>query len=480
MASATTGPLPGEKSLQDAGLKAELQRLRRTDNVTNWYYILRTYLYLFAVIGGTVWFYQYQSASGISFWWNVPVTLLAVVLVGAGQHQLSGLAHEGVHHTLFRNKYLNDLASDWFCMFPLFSSTYHYRLQHLAHHQFVNDPDRDPDISQLRTSGHWLDFPVARKAFLAYLARQLWAPNLLRFMRVRAAYNATGTDRNPYLRKGVNPSKTAVKIGLLYLALLAGALTGLYYAGDPVLLAAVPSGLWVAFCAVFALLPSRHYHRSRVRPLIPTQVMTILRITFISLVFNALAWATFLTGAPAGLYYLLLWVVPLFTSFALFMILRQLVQHGNGGRGWLTNTRVFFVNPFIRFAVFPAGQDYHLPHHMYASVPHYRLPELHSLLMRYPDYAGQGVVVEGYFYPPQKPKRAPTVLDVLENPRAGQSPDIYIDNSVLEAGDFTEPDAILEEARESAAAPVPLSPEGRGEEGIPLTPIPSPPRGEGR
>ena len=77
------------------------------------------------------------------------------------------------------------------------------------------------------------------------------------------------------------------------------------------------------------------------------------------------------TGRP--LYYFLLWLVPLFTSFSFFMILRQMVQHGNGDRGWLTNTRIFFVDRFINFAVFPMGQDYHLPHHLFATVPHYRL-----------------------------------------------------------------------------------------------------------
>src|SRR5262249_2297278 len=127
-----------EKTLNDPELKAALQKLRQTDNWTNWYYILRTYLYLAVVIGGGVWFFLYLMSSGISFWWNVPITLVAIVLVGAGQHQLSGLSHEGVHHTLFKNRTLNDLASDLLTMFPLFSSIHHYRLQHLAHHQFVN------------------------------------------------------------------------------------------------------------------------------------------------------------------------------------------------------------------------------------------------------------------------------------------------------------------------------------------------------
>ena len=35
-----------QKSLKDAELKEQLQQLRRTDNFTNWYYLVRTYLFL--------------------------------------------------------------------------------------------------------------------------------------------------------------------------------------------------------------------------------------------------------------------------------------------------------------------------------------------------------------------------------------------------------------------------------------------------
>src|SRR5260370_671754 len=147
---------PRQKSLQDSDLKEKLQRLPQADNVTNWYYLLRTYVFLTVVIGGAVWFDLYRQTAELALGWDVPVFALAIILVGAGQHQLSGLAHEGVHHILFRNRYLNDLASDLLCMFPVFSSTHHYRLQHLAHHQFVNDPLRDPAAPPLQTSGHWL------------------------------------------------------------------------------------------------------------------------------------------------------------------------------------------------------------------------------------------------------------------------------------------------------------------------------------
>src|SRR5947209_588665 len=160
------------RAFQGPALKEALQRLRRTDNVTNVYYLALTYAFLALVIGGTLWFYHARAAAGASWWWDVPITLLAVVLVGAGQHQLAALAHEASHHTLLRHRYLNDLVADWFCMFPLFSTTHHYRLQHLAHHQFVNDPVRDPDVAQLRQSRHWLDFPLSPASVLWALLRQ--------------------------------------------------------------------------------------------------------------------------------------------------------------------------------------------------------------------------------------------------------------------------------------------------------------------
>ncbi len=442
-----------QKTLQDAELKEHLQRLRQTDNLTNWYYLVRTYLYFAVVIGGAVWFDLYRQAQDWSVLWSVPVFLLAIVLVGAGQHQLSGLSHEGAHHILFRNRWLNEFISDWFCLFPLFSSTHHYRLQHLAHHQFVNDPLRDPDVSQLQTSGHWLPFPLTRPQFLRSLLKQLWLPNLARFILVRARYNATGTDKNPYMRKGVPQSKLAVRIGLVYLLSLVGSLVGLVWYGDSLLLAVVPAVLWVAVMAFYSRLPASKFHQSRLHPVISQRVMTLLRLTFLTLLFCALAWITHLTdhAVKAWAYYGLLWLVPLFTSFSFFMILRQWVQHGNGDRGWLTNTRIFFVDRFINFAVFPMGQDYHLPHHLYATVPHYRLRELHEVLLGYPEYRDQAVEVHGYFVSPEHPQVHPTVLDVLGPDWAAKEfHGVHIDNTVLDDCVVEEKEQIIEEGAAEA------------------------------
>jgi fatty acid desaturase len=224
----------------------------------------------------------------------------------------------------------------------------------------------------------------------------------------------------------------------------------LVWHGDTLLLALLPLLLWAIAMVAFTVLPATQYHQSRLHPVVSQRMMALLRISYLTLLFASLAWIQHLTGVRAWAYYGLLWVVPIFTSFSFFMILRQIVQHGNGDRGWLTNTRIFFVQRLINFAVFPMGQDYHLPHHVYATVPHYRLKELHEILMEYPEYREQALEVHGYFVSPEKPQVHPTVLDVLGPEYAAtEFRGVHIDNSVLD-------DCVVEEKAQIVA-------EGEGE-----------------
>jgi fatty acid desaturase len=181
------------------------------------------------------------------------------------------------------------------------------------------------------------------------------------------------------------------------------------------------------------------------------RAMSLMRVTYISLVFIGLAWLSLEVTPYATFYYFLLWLVPIFTSFSFFMILRQIVQHGNGGRGWLTNTRVFFVNRLISFAVFPVGQDYHLPHHLFASVPHYRLPRLHEALLEFEEYRAQAIEVEGYFLPRERPPTKPTVVAVLGPEYAPGDADVYIDNDVLTQEKVEDREEILKEGEAEIA-----------------------------
>jgi fatty acid desaturase len=345
------------------------------------------------------------------------------------------------------------MVSEWLCSFPMFSSTFHYGLHHLAHHQFVNDPMRDPDISQLQKSGHRLSFPIVRDEFLDVLFRQMWVPNLVRYSMARAEYDSLGSVHNPYIRADWKYTKLPARLTFGYLGALACALSALVMHGNPVQLAIIPAVMWLAFMGVLQLLPERFYYQSKIRPLVSIRTLGMMRTTFITGTLCAVAYATYSTGDWWAAYLMLLWVAPLLTTFPLFMVLRQIVQHGNGDRGWLTNSRVFVCHPLINFAVFPLGQDYHLPHHMFSTIPHFRLKELHELLAQYPEYSENATVVEGYIWPKERPPKRPTVVDVLGPAYAPHEfRDVYIDNSVLEGRNVTakEKDEILGEGAREA------------------------------
>jgi fatty acid desaturase len=45
------------------------------------------------------------------------------------------------------------------------------------------------------------------------------------------------------------------------------------------------------------------------------------------------------------------------------------------------NTRTLYINPLERLFIAPHRVNYHLEHHMLASVPIYRLEEMHKILL---------------------------------------------------------------------------------------------------
>src|SRR5437764_11478817 len=165
-------------------------------------------------------------------------------------------------------------------MFPVCSTTHHYRLHHLAHHQFVNDPERDPNVPQVQVNGHWTQFPMTRAAFWRELARQIWPIYLIRYLRAQAASNAMPGTRSQYERTGTDRAKMkiALRVGVFYLLGLVAALAGLVALGNPVLLAAVPAVAYAAVMTFFVLIPDHCYSQYRVHPTYSMRVITLMRV----------------------------------------------------------------------------------------------------------------------------------------------------------------------------------------------------------
>ena len=173
--------------LRDKEFVSQINKMRKGDNWTNWRYLAVEYLYLSVVMGIGFYFSVLWVQSTLSTWLFVPLAIFISVLTGIGQHRLVMLGHEASHFALFRNKKLNELASDWFCFYPIWVTTYNYRIQHMAHHQHTNDPELDPDYAYMSVCGHLYTPPMERNDFLwrCVIGPALAIPNQLRFLFIR-------------------------------------------------------------------------------------------------------------------------------------------------------------------------------------------------------------------------------------------------------------------------------------------------------
>ena len=81
----------------------------------------------------------------------------------------------------------------------------------------------------------------------------------------------------------------------------------------------------------------------------------------------------------------LTWVVAFMTTHMLIVRVRQMAEHAavpdNFDPDPRMNTRTLYISPLERLFVAPHRINYHLEHHMLASVPIYRLKEMHEILL---------------------------------------------------------------------------------------------------
>jgi fatty acid desaturase len=96
-------------------------------------------------------------------------------------------------------------------------------------------------------------------------------------------------------------------------------------------------------------------------------------IAFHIMLLAVFAWSGYL------LQYLVLWIVPLVTVVQAILRLRAISEHGatTDFSSPLTAARTNVCPAWLEWLVFPHHVNYHIEHHLYASVPHYNLPRLH-------------------------------------------------------------------------------------------------------
>lgn len=112
--------------------------------------------------------------------WTLPLGLLHIAIATFFLNMSFTIWHEAAHGTIFRTRAPNDIAGvlgAWPAMLPYFT----VRRDHVLHHEFVNDPERDPDYWFLEGS-IWtlpLRYPAGAKRALSIVdrsGRPAWEP----------------------------------------------------------------------------------------------------------------------------------------------------------------------------------------------------------------------------------------------------------------------------------------------------------------
>ncbi len=249
--------------------------------------------------------------------WNPFLYLLAVAFLGARQHALLILMHDGVHYRLFRNRRFNDWATEILLAWPCLISARAYRLNHFSHHRYLNT-DQDPDWARKQTDPDWV-FPKRPSELASLLLRDLSGLGAITFLR---------------LVRTVTSKDTSVSRGII-----------------------------------------------------------VMRYGF----YLAVALVLFWDGALK--FFIQYWLVPMFTWLVVILRLRSIAEHSAIPDSYniYGHTRTTSVTLMERIFVAPKNVNYHIEHHFYPSVPFYRLPELHAVLVSKPGFRDAAHLTHTYW-----------------------------------------------------------------------------------
>jgi len=102
-------------------------------------------------------------------------------------------------------------------------------------------------------------------------------------------------------------------------------------------------------------------------------------------------------GALKG--FALYWLVPMFTWLVLIMRVRGIAEHHaiEGPESAYPLTRTTHATWLERIFLAPKNVNYHIEHHFFPSVPFYRLPELHAILLSKPGFREGAHLTRSYW-----------------------------------------------------------------------------------
>ncbi|MDR6628438.1 fatty acid desaturase [Acinetobacter lwoffii] len=251
-------------------------------------------------------------------WGKILICALALAILAGRQLAMAILMHDASHHSLFKTKWLNTHLTDWLCARPIWNDVSKYRPYHLKHHAKTSQPD-DPDLGLVK------NFPITQSSLFRKFFRDLNGQSGFKFLAGRVLMDlellewSVSNDPKPIPRG--DRSNLELAKNLLKNS----------------------SGMLISNAAIFSAL-----------------------------------WAS---GHPK-LY--LLWPLAYITPFPLFIRIRAMAEHAGleTSHSALSNTRTTRAGWLARALVAPIHVNYHIEHHLMASVPHQKLAKMHQMLRK--------------------------------------------------------------------------------------------------
>jgi fatty acid desaturase len=132
------------------------------------------------------------AATLCQHFWNPLLYLATVALIGARQHALLILMHDGTHYRLFRNRRINDWVTEVLLAWPHLVTMRSYRENHLAHHSYVNT-DNDPDWLRKKGNAEWY-FPQSARSLFGIFLRDLIGIGGINLIRLGASLSSSAAQ----------------------------------------------------------------------------------------------------------------------------------------------------------------------------------------------------------------------------------------------------------------------------------------------
>ena len=98
--------------------------------------------------------------------------ILGILLLGTRQHALALLAHEALHKTISRNKWVNDILGNAFSSLPIFQALEFFKTFHMNHHAHMMS-EKDPEVLLRRRSPEKWGMPLTKWGRWKLLVRDL-------------------------------------------------------------------------------------------------------------------------------------------------------------------------------------------------------------------------------------------------------------------------------------------------------------------